>query len=161
MSGGEPSPKYLGEKLDSYDAAAPNRSRSRLRGERRRLRYYKWLGPLQSEEKHTRHSSAPIPRLALQRDPYPLVLLEAMAHGKPVLTTTSSAGVRHRSTRCLSPILSPEDLDGIVDAAARLVTDETYCSAIGANARRLAETMFSVGAVVDDIESLYARLISA
>jgi glycosyltransferase involved in cell wall biosynthesis len=53
-----------------------------------------------------------------------------------------------------------EDPDDIADAAARLPTDETYRSAIGANARRLAEMMSSMGAVVDDIESLYARLIS-
>jgi glycosyltransferase involved in cell wall biosynthesis len=72
-----------------------------------------------------------ISRLAFRRDPYPLVFPEAM-----------------------------EDPDDIADAAARLPTDETYRSAIGANARRLAEMMSSMGAVVDDIESLYARLIS-
>ena len=47
-----------------------------------------------------------------------------------------------------------------MDAAARLLTDETYRSAMGANARRLAETMFSVGAVVDEIESLYRSLVT-
>jgi hypothetical protein len=57
-------------------------------------------------------------------------------------------------------VVSPEDLDGIVDGATRLLTDETYRSAIGANARRLAETIFSVVAVVDDIENLHARLTS-
>jgi hypothetical protein len=47
-----------------------------------------------------------------------------------------------------------------LDGATRLLTDETYRSAIGANARRLADTIFSVGAVVDDIENLYAGLTS-
>ena len=84
-----------------------------------------------------------------------------MAHGKPVLTTTIVGQASVIGAHDAGIIVSPEDLDGIVDAAARLLTDETYRSAIGANARRLAETMFSVGAVVDDIESLYARLISA
>jgi hypothetical protein len=54
----------------------------------------------------------------------------------------------------------PDPLDAVPDEATRLLTDETYRSAIGANARRLAETMFSVRAVVDDIENFYARLTS-
>jgi len=81
-----------------------------------------------------------------------------MAHGKPVLTTTVIGQGSVIRAHDAGIIVSPEDLDGIVDAAARLLTEERYRSAIGANARLLAETMFSVGAVV---ESLYARLISA
>ena len=46
-----------------------------------------------------------------------------------------------------------------MEGAAKLLTDERYKRAIGANARRLAERMFSVGAVVDEIELLYAELV--
>jgi glycosyltransferase involved in cell wall biosynthesis len=123
--------------------------------------YYKWLGPLQGEEKHEAFECAEFLALPSDEDPYPLVLLEAMAHGKPVLTTTVVGQASVIRAHEAGIIVSPEDLDGIVYAAARLLTDETYRSALGANARRLAETMFSVGAVVDDIESLYLRLISA
>jgi glycosyltransferase involved in cell wall biosynthesis len=123
--------------------------------------YYRWLGSLQGEEKHEAFECAEFLALPSDEDPYPLVLLEAMAHGKPVLTTTVVGQASVIGAHDAGIIVHPEDLDGIVDAAARLLTDETYRSAIGANARRLAETMFSVGAVVDDIESLYARLISA
>jgi glycosyltransferase involved in cell wall biosynthesis len=123
--------------------------------------YYRWLGSLQGEEKHEAFECAEFLALPSDEDPYPLVLLEAMAHGKPVLTTTVVGQASVIGAHDAGIIVHPEDLDGMVDAAARLLTDETYRSAIGANARRLAETMFSVGAVVDDIESLYARLISA
>ena len=123
--------------------------------------YYKWLGPLKGKEKHEAFECAEFLALPSDEDPYPLVLLEAMAHGKPVLTTTVVGQASAIGAHDAGIIVSPEDLDGIEDAAARLLKDETYRSAIGANARRLAETMFSVGAVVDDIESLYARLISA
>jgi glycosyltransferase involved in cell wall biosynthesis len=123
--------------------------------------YYKWLGPLQGKEKHEAFACAEFLALPSDEDPYPLVLLEAMAHGKPVLTTTVVGQASVIGAHDAGIIVSPEDLDGIVDGATRLLTDETYRSAIGANARRLAETMFSVGAVIDDIESLYARLISA
>jgi glycosyltransferase involved in cell wall biosynthesis len=120
--------------------------------------HYKWLGPLQGEEKHEAFECAEFLALPSDEDPYPLVLLEAMAHGKPVLTTTAVGPAFIIGAHDAGIIVPPEDLNGMVDAAARLLTDETYRSAIGANARRLAETTFSVGAVVDDIESLYESL---
>jgi glycosyltransferase involved in cell wall biosynthesis len=123
--------------------------------------YYKWLGPLQGKEKHEAFECAELLALPSDEDPYPLVLLEAMAHGKPVLTTNVVGQASVIEAHDAGITVSPGDLDAIVDGAARLLTDETYRSAIGANARRLAETMFSMGAVVDDIESLYARLISS
>ncbi len=123
--------------------------------------YLKWLGPLQGEEKHEAFECAEFLALPSDEDHYPLVLLEAMAHGKPVLTTTVVGQASLIAAHDAGIIVSPEDLEGIVDAAASLLTDEMYRSAMGANARRLAETTFSMGAVVDDIESLYARLISA
>ena len=47
-----------------------------------------------------------------------------------------------------------------MEGATRLLTDEAYRSATAANARRLAERMFSVGAVVDEIELLYRSLVT-
>jgi glycosyltransferase involved in cell wall biosynthesis len=121
--------------------------------------YYKWLGPLQGEEKHEAFECADFLALPSDEDPYPLVLLEAMAHEKPVLTTSVVGQASVIRAHEAGIIVSPGDLDGIVDGAARLLTDETYRSAIGANARQLAERMFSVGAVVDEIESVYAGVI--
>jgi glycosyltransferase involved in cell wall biosynthesis len=123
--------------------------------------YYRWIGPLQGEEKHQAFECAEFLALPSDEDPYPLVLLEAMAHGKPVLTTNVVGQASVIGAHTAGIIVSPEDLDGIFDAAARFLTDETYRSAIGENARALAERMFSVGAAVDDIERLYGRLISA
>jgi L-malate glycosyltransferase len=122
--------------------------------------YYRWIGPLQGDEKHEAFECAELLALPSDEDPYPLVLLEAMAHGKPVLTTTVVGQASAIEAHDAGIVVCPEDLDGFAEAAARLLTDEKYRSAIGANARRLAETMFSVGGVVNDIESLYARLIS-
>ena len=42
--------------------------------------YYKWLGPLYGEEKHEAFESAEFVALPSDDDPYPLALLEAMAH---------------------------------------------------------------------------------
>ena len=121
--------------------------------------YYEWLGPLQGEEKHEAFECSEFLALPSDDDPYPLTLLEAMAHGKAVLTTSSVGQAPVIRAHEAGIIVSPGDLDGIMEGAAKLLTDDRYRSAIGANARRLAETMFSVGAVVDEVERLYADLI--
>ena len=123
--------------------------------------YYKWLGPLQGDEKHEAFECAEFLALPSDEDPYPLVLLEAMAHGKPVLTTTVVGQAPVIGAHNAGIIVAPDDLDGIVEGTVRLLADAAYRDAIGANGRALAENMFSVGAVVDEIESLYAGLISA
>jgi glycosyltransferase involved in cell wall biosynthesis len=121
--------------------------------------YYKWLGPLQGEEKHEAFESSEFLALPSDEDPYPLSLLEAMAHRKAVLTTSGVGQASVIRAHEAGIIVSPGDLDGMMEEAAKLLTDEQYRSAIGANARRLAERMFSVGAVVDEIEILYAELV--
>jgi glycosyltransferase involved in cell wall biosynthesis len=121
--------------------------------------YYKWLGPLHGQEKHEALECAEFLALPSDDDPYPLTLLEAMAHQKPVLTTSAVGQASVIRTHEAGIIVSPDDLDGIAEGAARLLSDERYRSAVGANARRLAETMFSVEAVVDEIETLYADLV--
>src|SRR5262249_20743475 len=49
--------------------------------------YYKWIGPLRGRDKHEAFACSEFLALPSDEDPYPLVLLEAMAHNKPVLTT--------------------------------------------------------------------------
>ena len=121
--------------------------------------YYKWLGPLQGEEKHQAYECSEFLALPSDVDPYPLSLLEAMAHRRAVLTTSGVGQASVIREHEAGIIVSPGDLDGIMEGAAKFLTDERYRSAIGANARRLAEKMFSVGAVVDELELLYADLV--
>ena len=121
--------------------------------------YYKWVGPLRGREKHQAFESSEFLALPSDEDPYPLVLLEAMAHGKPVLTTSAVGQASVIGANECGLVVAPGDLDGIEQGAIKLLTDPTYRKKIGANARRLAEMMFSAKSVVDEIEMLYARLI--
>jgi len=120
---------------------------------------YKWIKPLRGREKQEALECAEFLALPSVEDPYPLVLLEAMAHGKPVLTTdlVGQASVIEASVAGI--IIGPGDLDGIEEGAYRLLTDEIYKKTMGRNARLLAETAFSVQSVVDEVETLYAYLI--
>ena len=120
--------------------------------------HYKWMGPLQGKEKQEAFECSEFLALPSDEDPFPLVLLEAMAHKKPVLTTDVVGQASLIRTNEAGIIIAPGDLNGIVDGAIRLLADPIYREKIGSNARKLAERMFSVKAVVDEIEMLYAHL---
>ena len=121
--------------------------------------HYKWIGPLQGREKHEAFECSEFLALPSDEDPYPLVLLEAMAHNRPVLTTSVVGQASVISANESGIIITPGDLNGIVDGAIRLLTDPVYRKTIGSNARGLAERMFSTKAVVDEIEMLYTGMI--
>ena len=121
--------------------------------------HYKWIGPLHGREKQEAFECSEFLALPSDEDPYPLVLLEAMAHKRPVLTTSVVGQASLISTNKAGIIIAPGDLNGIVDGASRLLADPAYRKMIGNNAGRLAERMFSVKAAVDEIEMLYADLI--
>jgi glycosyltransferase involved in cell wall biosynthesis len=121
--------------------------------------YYKWIGPLRGAEKHEAFESCEFLALPSDEDPYPLALLEAMAHRKPILTTDVVGQAADIRANDAGVLVSPGDLDAIVNAAGRLLTDPEYRTAIAANGRRLAEEIFSVGAMVDEIEGLYRTVI--
>jgi glycosyltransferase involved in cell wall biosynthesis len=121
--------------------------------------HYKWLGPLQGREKHEAFECSEFLALPSDEDPYPLVLLEAMAHAKPVLTTSAVGQASVISASESGIIVSPGDLSGIVDGALRLLLEPVYGRIMGTKARRLAEQTFSVRAAVDEIEMLYRRII--
>ena len=121
--------------------------------------YYKWIGTLHGREKQEAFECSEFLALPSDEDPYPLVLLEAMAHERPVLTTSVVGQAALISANDAGIIIAPRDMNGIVDGAIRLLGDPVYRKTVGSNARLLAERMFSVKAVVDEIEMLYTRLI--
>jgi glycosyltransferase involved in cell wall biosynthesis len=117
--------------------------------------HYKWMGPLKGREKHEAFECSEFLALPSDEDPYPLVLLEAMAHNKPVLTSRVVGQASVISANEAGIVITPGDLNGIVDGGIRLLTDSVFRKTTGGNARRLAERMFSAKSVVDEIEMLY------
>jgi glycosyltransferase involved in cell wall biosynthesis len=120
--------------------------------------HYRWIGPLRGKEKHEAFECAEFIALPSDEDPYPLVLLEAMAHGKPLLTTSVVGQAPMIERNEAGIIIAPRDLSSLIDGAVRLLTDPPYRDSIGRNARRLAERTFSARAVVDEIETVYGHL---
>jgi glycosyltransferase involved in cell wall biosynthesis len=122
---------------------------------------YRWIGPLRGKEKHEALECSEFLALPSDEDPYPLVLLEAMAHGKPVLTTDVVGQASIIKANEAGIVVSPGDTRGIEEGAFKLLTDDIFRETIGSNARRLAAKAFSVRSVVDEVEALYKYLIGS
>jgi glycosyltransferase involved in cell wall biosynthesis len=121
--------------------------------------YFKWIGPLKGAEKYEAFDCSEFLALPSDEDPYPLVLLEAMARSKPVLTTSAVGQATVIRANGAGIITTPGDLEGIVDGSIKLLTDPAYRKTTASNGRLLAERMFSVQSVVDEIEMLYMSMI--
>jgi glycosyltransferase involved in cell wall biosynthesis len=101
-----------------------------------------FLGPLTESEVRAEYGHATVFALPCQvlpngdRDGLPNVLLEAMAHGLPVVSTTL-AGVREAVVDGESGLLvAPRDEVGLADALERLLGDGALRARLGTNARR-------------------------
>jgi alpha-maltose-1-phosphate synthase len=68
-----------------------------------------------------------------------LVILEAMASGLPVITTTATAGPDLITQNQEGWILDPGDLDGLVETMRFCLSHRDRVAEMGANARRAAE----------------------
>ncbi|MGH8120969.1 MAG: glycosyltransferase [Gammaproteobacteria bacterium] len=89
----------------------------------------------------------------------PKILLEAAACGRPLVATDIPGCreiVRDGETGYL---VTPRDTKALVNVIERLIADPDLCSRMGMNARRLAESEFSVEKVNQDTLQLYSELL--
>ncbi len=89
-----------------------------------------------------------------------LVLLEAMACGRPVLTTPvvgMAAALRESGAGMLVP---PRDIPALTAALESLRKEPEKLEGMGERARRLVEERYSWGRIADEYEALFARLAS-
>jgi glycosyltransferase involved in cell wall biosynthesis len=118
-----------------------------------------FLGPLTESEVRAEYARADLFALGCEvlangdRDGIPNVIVEAMAHGLPVLSTTR-AGVAEAVADGWSGLLSEQgDAAGLADRLERLLRDVELRRMLGANARRRAMDEFdrarNLSAVVD------------
>jgi glycosyltransferase involved in cell wall biosynthesis len=88
----------------------------------------------------------------------PLVVLEALAAGTPVVAT-AVRGMRELLTPETAALVPPDDPDALAQALRRILTDDGYASALETAGRALA-ARYSEQAMVADYVSLYARLVA-
>ena len=85
------------------------------------------------------------------RDGLPTVLLEAMARGLPVVTTTVSGGPEIVEDGVTGLLCAPGDPVDLADALGAVLADRPRARAMGAAGRRRAERLF-------DLDTNAARL---
>jgi rhamnosyl/mannosyltransferase len=91
---------------------------------------------------------------------YGLVQIEAMACGKPVISTRLGTGVTFVNLDGVTGLtVPPRDPRALADAVEKLVKDPGLCRALGSNGRDRALKEFSSELMVDRMSSLYERLL--
>lgn len=90
-------------------------------------------------------------------DPFPNVVLEAMAVGLPVITSTRCGGAELVTEGINGYVCDALDLDALC-CAMRQVTDKAHCEQLSHEARRTAE-LYTLDAMRQNLDQLYGELL--
>lgn len=124
-------------------------------------KYYTWVGPLQGEQKQMAFETAKIFVLPTDWDAYPLVLMEALAHGKPCITTDCRGPVDIVEHGKTGFIVKKRDIDDMAQKIISLLKNEELYNEYSKNARIVAEKKYKADSITKEIENLYYQLLNS
>lgn len=121
----------------------------------------KWWGEYPDEDLPRRMADADflvLPSVSVQ-EMFGMVLLEAMAAGRPVITTAVPSGVREVNSPGVTGLEVPiRDVEALADAMRTLANDVQLRERLGAAGRGRVKARFTVDAMVDAHLDLYRRV---
>jgi starch synthase len=91
-------------------------------------------------------------------DTFPLVVLEAMSHGLPVIAS-NVGGIPHQLAADCGVLVPPGEIDALVDAIAVMADDPSRSRAMGENARCRVRDSYSWESAADAALTGYARVL--
>ena len=96
---------------------------------------------------------------SIRPDPFPTVVLEAMAAGKPVVATNHGGAIEQIDNGTTGMLVSPTDPREMTHALKMLTTDSALRKQWGDTGRDRIRGHFTVDRYVADINNLYCRLL--
>lgn len=121
-----------------------------------RITFHGWLT---REQVRPLFDSADVHVLPSRYEGMPIVVLEAMGCGLPVVAT-AIPGTTEVVEDGVNGLLAPvDDVEGLTDRLRTLLTDRGLRLALGRNGRRLAEEKWSWAARARELEEMTARLV--
>ena len=121
--------------------------------------HMKWVGPLQGTEKQQALEVCEFLILPSDSEPFGIVMLEAMAHGKPVIATATEGAraiIEHNVTGIIAGCGS---VDEMADGVLRLLRQPDLSREMGEKARKMVSEKYTIQGVADQVEALYYRLL--
>lgn len=116
-----------------------------------------WPGFLAGADKLAALASATVYVLPSYSENFGIALVEALAAGLPCITTTGVAVSEDMAAAKAGLVVTPEKT-ALTKALLKLMMDEPLRAELGANARHLAKSRFSLPAMGGSLESLYLRI---
>lgn len=121
--------------------------------------YFRCLGPLSDIEKNKAFDAATLFSLTSDKDAYPLVIAEAMAHHLPVVATDARGPKDMIHNGVDGYVVPKRDIRAIADAIIKLLKNDELRKKMGENARINAEKNHSAIGAVDKLENIYFEMI--
>jgi glycosyltransferase involved in cell wall biosynthesis len=90
----------------------------------------------------------------------PKILIEAMACGRPIVTTDMPGCKDLVFGQKNGLLVMPKDSIGLTESLSKLVLDRSLCQEMGAAGRRIAEREFSVKQVISETLVVYDELLN-
>jgi len=117
-----------------------------------------WEGPVAPEGTLRRLSRAALCVLPAVNEPYPMAVLEALSIGCPVVVT-DSCGLAPAIRELACGVVVDESLESLVRAVRDLLAESSRLESLSRAALPAARERFSMGPVVDELESIYQSAV--
>ncbi|NVD99997.1 glycosyltransferase family 4 protein [Massilia sp. BJB1822] len=116
------------------------------------------LGWVDAEHKQRLLARATVLALPSYHEGLPMCVLEAMAAGRPVVSTAVGGIPAAVADGCEGYLVAPGDVAALADRLGRLLGADALAQSLGAAARRKVDSTFASAAVLPRLERLYGEL---
>jgi glycosyltransferase involved in cell wall biosynthesis len=117
-------------------------------------------GPQYGDDKHRTYSAADIMAFPTYNDSYPLVVLEAMSHGLPVLATYEGAIPEMLQDNVTGFLVPRLDSEAVADRLETLLSDPVLRERMGNAGRERYLSLYTLGHFEEKIVNIFKRCLT-